>query len=218
MINQGSFTLALLWGNYTAGSILALVALCIVIYQVYKKGTPELTILVVWSILTLLAALAMRRFAYYFAVNVALLSGYAGWLILRAAGFKETIEAAAPPAAGKGSKKKAARRSSSSTGVSGARKAVMALGAAAVALLAIYPNTGPLPGGDKPFFDVANKALYTPSNAWCESLDWLRKNTPEPFGDAQYYYDYYKKVPAVPRPPPLTLPIVLSAGGIMATG
>jgi dolichyl-diphosphooligosaccharide--protein glycosyltransferase len=60
-----------------------------------------------------------------------------------------------------------------------------------VAALVIYPNTGPLPGGDRPFFDVATKALYAPSDAWYESLDWLRNNTPEPFGDAGYYYAGY---------------------------
>ncbi len=196
LINQGSFTLALLWGNYTSGSILALIALCIVIYQVIKKGTPEITMLAVWSILTLLACLAMRRFAYYFAINVALLSGYTGWLILKTAGLKETLELQAPPATSRVNKKKAARHSSSAKGIPRTNPAIMALGVAAVALLSIYPNTGPLPGGDKPFFDVASKALYTPSDAWCESLDWLRNNTPEPFGDAQYYYDYYAKVPA----------------------
>ncbi|MGD0855513.1 MAG: oligosaccharyl transferase, archaeosortase A system-associated [Dehalococcoidia bacterium] len=196
LMNQGSFTLALLWGNYTTGSVLALIALCIVIYQVIKKGTPEITMLAIWSILTLLACLAMRRFAYYFAINVALLSGYTGWLILRAAGLKETSESLEPPLTGSKNKKKASRRSSSAKGMPRANPAIMALGVAAVALLTIYPNTGPLPGGDKPSFDVASKALYTPSDAWCESLDWLRNNTPEPFGDAQHYYDYYAKRPA----------------------
>ncbi len=200
LINQGSFTLVLLWGNYTAGSIMALIALCFIIYQVIKKGTPEITMLFVWSILTLLAALAMRRFAYYFAVNVALLAGYTGWLIMRAAGFKEKTGTEASPAPVRVSKKKSTRRISSSKGVRRANPAVMALVAAAVALLAIYPNTGPLPGGDKPFFDVASKALDTPSDAWYESLDWLRNNTPEPFGDAQYYYDYYSKIPAATSP------------------
>jgi dolichyl-phosphooligosaccharide-protein glycotransferase len=196
LINQGTFTLALLWGNYTAGSILALIALCIIIYQVYKKGLPEVTALAVWTIFTLLAALAMRRFAYYFAVNVALLSGYTGWLILKAAGLKDTLDLPAPAATGKASKKKAKTRQASAKGVTGPGPAITFLGIAAVALLAIYPNTGPLPGGDKPVFDVASKALYTPSDAWCESLDWLRNNTPDPYGNAQHYYDYYAKQPA----------------------
>ena len=106
LINQGAFTLALLWGNYTAGSILALIALCIIIYQVFKKGLPEVTILAVWTIFTLLAALAMRRFAYYLAVNVALLSGYTGWLILKASGLKEALESPATCQPAKQAKRK----------------------------------------------------------------------------------------------------------------
>jgi dolichyl-diphosphooligosaccharide--protein glycosyltransferase len=193
LINQGAFTLALVWGNYTAGSILSLIALCIVIYQVYKKGVPEVTLLAVWTIFTLLAALAMRRFAYYFAINVALLSGYTGWLIMKAAGLKDAPESPVLQPARKVGKKKTKTRQAAAKGVSSSSPALTALGIAAVALLAIYPNTGPLPGGDKPVFDVASKALYTPSDSWCESMDWLRNSTPEPFGNAQYYYDYYAK-------------------------
>lgn len=189
LINQGSFTLALLWGNYTAGSVMALAALGIIIYQSVKKGTPGVTMLAVWSIFTLLAALAMRRFAYYFAVNAALLSGYTGWLILQACGWKEKTETA-PQAVTTGRKKNRPRSTSGAKAVK-ANPALLSLGAAAVLLLAVYPNTGPLPGGDRPFFDVATRALYTPSNAWCESLDWMRQNTPEPFSDAGYYYQYY---------------------------
>jgi dolichyl-diphosphooligosaccharide--protein glycosyltransferase len=145
--------------------------------------------LAVWSIITLLATLAMRRSAYYLAINVALLAGYTGWLILRWGGLKDDqMEAMPAPPPGKLARKKVARINGRSTAGKPIR---LALGVAAVAVLLIYPNTGPLPGGDKPFFDVATRALYAPSNAWCESLDWLRNNTPEPFGDANYYYARY---------------------------
>ena len=195
LINQGSFTLTMTWGNYTAGSIMALTGLAIVIYRVIREGTEGITLLAVWSAMTLLAALALRRFAYYLAVDVALLSGYTGWLILRASGLKDApaqttanISAGKKKAKGKAAAKKAGSRT-------GTNLALTALGIAAVAFVAIYPNTGPLPGGDRPFFDVATKALYTPSNAWYETLDWMRKNTPEPFGDPQYYYRYYRQEP-----------------------
>jgi oligosaccharyl transferase (archaeosortase A-associated) len=195
LINQGTFTLALVWGNYTAGSILALVGLAVVVYRVIKEGTDGITLLAVWSIMTLLAALALRRFAYYFAVDVALLSGYTGWLILRVSGWKDAPAEAASPITSvkKKARGKAARQKAQSpSGMS----ALTILGIAAVAFLAVYPNTGPLPGGDRPFFDVATKALYAPSNAWYETLDWMRKNTPEPFGDPQYYYRDYRQGPA----------------------
>lgn len=194
LIQQGSFTLALVWGNYTAASVMAVVALAAVIFRAIKRGEPEIVLLAAWSIITLLAALAMRRFAYYLAINVALLAGYTGWLILKLCGLKDNVADAKPAQIpGKTTRKKAARmRGNHATG----NPAMLALGIAVVAALVIYPNTGPLPGGDRPFFDVATRALYAPSDAWCESLNWLRTNTPEPFGDADYYYARYKPASA----------------------
>jgi len=43
----------------------------------------------------LAATLGQRRFAYYFAVNLALLSGYLFWLILKYTGLIESSAAAA---------------------------------------------------------------------------------------------------------------------------
>ena len=189
LVQQGAFTLDLVWGNYTAASVMALAALALVLYRAFKQGDPEIVLLAVWSIISLLAALAMRRFAYYLAINVALLAGYTGWLILQVCGLKDNRIAVNPmPAGGKTSRKKAAGKS---MGKAAGNPTRLALGIAVVAALVIYPNTGPLPGGDRPFFDVATRALYAPSDAWYESLDWLRNNTPEPFGDAAYYYDRY---------------------------
>jgi oligosaccharyl transferase (archaeosortase A-associated) len=37
----------------------------------------------------------------------------------------------------------------------------------------------------------ATKAII-PSDAWCSSLAWLKDNTPEPFGDANSYYQLYQ--------------------------
>jgi hypothetical protein len=86
--------------------------------------------------------------------------------------------------------KKARRKVKASKKPAG-NPALAALGIAAVAFLIIYPNTGPLPGGEKPCFDVASKALYAPSDGWCRSMDWLRDETPQPFDSHSLYYDYY---------------------------
>jgi dolichyl-diphosphooligosaccharide--protein glycosyltransferase len=71
---------------------------------------------------------------------------------------------------------------------------VKAAGIAAVAALVIYPNTGPLPGGDRPFHDVATRGLFVPSDAWYETLTWMRDESAETMGDPGYYYyrDYTK--------------------------
>ena len=188
LINQGNFTLELLWGNFTSASVLAAAALAIVIYRALRQGRPEVMLLAVWSIIILLSALAMRRFAYYLAVNAALLAGYTCWLILKLCGVRDSAEAAvaAPVTKKSGGKKAAGKRQPRGN------PALAALGIAAVAFLVVYPNTGPLPGGEKPCFDVASKALFPPSDAWCQSMDWLRDETAQPFAGEGYYYDYYR--------------------------
>jgi len=195
LVNQGDFTLALLWGNFTSASLLAAIAIIIVMYKSLKQGEPELMLLAVWSMSILLAALAMQRFAYYLAIDVAILAGYTGWLVLKLCGLRDSAGRAAPvPAVKKGGGKKAARGRQPAT-----KPTLTALGIAAVTFMVIYPNTGPLPGGDRPCFDVASKALFPPPDAWCQSMDWLRESTAQPFGKEGYYYDYYGNPPAAPE-------------------
>lgn len=193
LMQDGSFTLALVWGNYTAGSLLALAGLAAVIYQSIKEGRPSMLMVSTWSIIMLLATLAMRRFAYYLAIDVAILGGSACWLILRSCGFRETAASVATsPAHGKKKEtRKQRRRERAAAGEGRPNIGLMAAGAAAVLLLTIYPNTGPLPGGDRPFYDVSTRALFAPSDAWCEALAWLKEESPEPYGDAGYYYALY---------------------------
>jgi len=192
LMQEGKFTLALVWGNYTAGSLLAMAGLAVVCYRAVKEGQPGMLMVSVWSFSILLATLAMRRFAYYLAVDVAILSGITCGLILKSCGLKEpaaTQKPAVPP--GKEPRKKFRKEKRKPEG-SPANTGLMAAGVLAVLMLAVYPNTGPLPGGDRPFFDVATRALFAPPDAWCESLAWLREKSPEPYGDAKYYYEIYK--------------------------
>ncbi len=37
----------------------------------------------------------------------------------------------------------------------------------------------------------SDEASYSPSDAWMASLNWLKENSPEPFGDPAAYYDQY---------------------------
>ncbi len=74
------FLRILVW--FTTSIFLALIALGLIIRAQVKDGNAEKTFLIVWSIIMLLAMLGQNRFAYYFAVNVALLAGYLCWRIL----------------------------------------------------------------------------------------------------------------------------------------
>jgi dolichyl-diphosphooligosaccharide--protein glycosyltransferase len=101
---QGDWTLGLAWGNFYNGFLLA--SACILYYLFYfvlrifigsrisrfkiggvsifpESFTAEKNTLLIWSTIILLATLGQRRFAYYMAVNVAILSAFLSWHFFR---------------------------------------------------------------------------------------------------------------------------------------
>ncbi|MBI4267340.1 MAG: glycosyltransferase family 39 protein, partial [Chloroflexi bacterium] len=73
----GNFSWQVAWGNFTTSFILSIIALAILTcYLFSRRSKAERNLLVIWSLVILVATLGQRRFAYYFAVNVALLTGY----------------------------------------------------------------------------------------------------------------------------------------------
>jgi oligosaccharyl transferase (archaeosortase A-associated) len=180
--------------NFTTGLFLSFISLIVLIYAVVKNDTPEKILLVVWSILILLALLGQRRFAYYFAVNVALLSAYLSWLVLKYFGFKESETGALKLIKERNAKSKKTRKSK----VRAHRNIPkMVVGVVIIFAIAFYPNIGPLPGmgpweaGAMPVVDTASHGTFI-SDAWYRALAWLKGNSPEPFGDANFYYAYYE--------------------------
>jgi dolichyl-phosphooligosaccharide-protein glycotransferase len=191
LLQHDGFTFAIAYGNFTVGLFLGLAGLVLVIYQEIKKPEPAKVLLIVWTLLILLSALAMRRFAYYLAVNIAVLSGYFIWWILGLVGFgRQPLPAASVrPVA----RTKAARIKENKAGQSNRGNPVfMAIVLMVSIFVLVYPNMGPLPGGEKPSIDIASRPLFAPTNAWFESLEWLRHNSPEPLDDANAYYGLYK--------------------------
>ena len=178
----GSFSLFLAWGNFTTSFYLSLISLGILVYLVIKHGETEKTLFVVWSLIMLAATLAMRRFAYYFVVNVALLTGYISWLILELTGFKKLTSEPASTLEETKRKPKPKRHEGSRS----LRLAGMALVVIGVFLLVFLPNIGKA-------IDTASRAAFAPSDAWYESLTWLETNTPDPFDNPDFYYEKYEE-------------------------
>jgi len=196
LIQQGKFTFQVALGNYMLAFFLSLMCMAVLFYQVIRKGQTDKTLLLVWSFVILLSALSMRRSAYYFAVNVALLTGYLCWMPISVIiKKKEASPAATVPMnlSAKGKKRVAKQsRQTKRSAIRGNVAVVLVL--ASMALLVYYPNIGPMPDGQKPAVDLATRPLFAPSNAWYETVDWLRTNTPEPLGEADAYYGLYKPV------------------------
>jgi dolichyl-diphosphooligosaccharide--protein glycosyltransferase len=185
----GNFSLSVAWGNFTTGFFLSFISLGILIYLIIKvnRGEADKTLFTIWSLVILAATLGQRRFSYYFAVNVALLTGYLSWLVLEFAGFKEPATAAitTPTEIPKKAKRKKKRRDSSLRKTS---PVYMALGVIVIFFLVFFPNFGGA-------VNTASRAAFAPSDAWCESLSWLKENTADPFGDAAFYYGLYEPPP-----------------------
>ena len=272
---QGTFTTEIAWGNFTTSFYLSFISFGILIYLMVKQGGAEKSLLVVWSLVILAAALGQRRFAYYFTVNVALLTGYLAVLIyyvirgifdylsgnstdymsgrfLELAGFKTLaarpveiprkwgyyevlgIPRSATDKQIKGAfrelkyrhdrneiteerfkeinkayevlsnrhKRAAYDRSEYGTAKREREKArrkgggfnlttkhiSMALAVIAIFFLVFFPNIGRA-------IASASQARFAPSDAWMSSLSWLSKNTPEPFGDPDFYYELHEPPP-----------------------
>jgi oligosaccharyl transferase (archaeosortase A-associated) len=185
----GGFSLSVAWGQFNTGGFLSLISLGILVYLAVKRGEADKVLLIVWSLLLLGATLGQRRFSYYYAVNVALLTGYLLWHMLRYLGFK-----AMPAGAGvavktrprKGTKAKSSRRLG---GRSNGQWALIALGVVVVFFLSYFPNIYYISG-------TIEQSNNGPDSAQYEALTWLRDNSPEPFGDPDFYYRQYDTPPA----------------------
>ena len=90
---NGTFTIAVAWGNFTTSMFLipwapipglAIIALVWLIVLYFKNHASEkpMMFFFIWSIIMVIATIAQRRFAYYSVLNMALLSAFICWLVI----------------------------------------------------------------------------------------------------------------------------------------
>ncbi len=176
----GYFTMDLAWQELGLVLYSGLAGLALLGYQAVRKGLPEQIYFAVLSLVMLLASFAMIRFVAYSAVILAILTGYlAGYLI-------SAPVADNPPAPAKG--KMTAKPAAKPARIRPAQKAWLIVTALAVIAIIIPTAISAV--------NVADRPAHTPPDAWMQALDWLRRNSPEPFGNASEYYSIYN----VPKP------------------
>jgi dolichyl-diphosphooligosaccharide--protein glycosyltransferase len=182
---SGQFTLYVLWVNYTTGFYLSLIGMGILTFQAIRSSRPGFTFLLVWSSTQLLLTLIMHRFALFYTVNVALLSAYSCLKFLEYLGSIK--RASANPALPSITQQKSGRAKKLPS-PSKVRVPLMSivLGVLTVLLIVFLPNITTA-------IFISGLTPFAPSNAWCESLDWLKKNTPEPYGNPDFYYEDYTR-------------------------
>ncbi len=198
----GKFSLKLVWGNFTTGFYFSLIALGLLIWRAVKQGNAERNLFLVWSVVVLLATLGQRRFAYYLAVNVAVLTGYFSWQFLQLIALATDWLSARSHLGDLGQGMIRALDIAAKEVVATTRHrvkhqndyyplkyALMTLAIIIVFLFVfVYDATSAVA--------VARQPRFAPSDGWYRALDWMRENTPEPLSDPAAYYRLYE-------PPPL---------------
>jgi dolichyl-phosphooligosaccharide-protein glycotransferase len=162
----GNFTLDVMWGNFGLCFVIAPIAFIILSIQVFKKQFDSM--LIIWTVVILLAMLIQRRFAYYFAINTALLTGYILWRFV--VWFGQGKIAYTPRGFKDRQKHKVERKLSFV-------KLVLAIIITFTSIFIPVMNSS---------ITAAKQASFVPSDAWQNSLLWLKDNTPEPFGEDIY--------------------------------
>jgi oligosaccharyl transferase (archaeosortase A-associated) len=200
----GSFTLSMAWTNFNTSFFISFIALAMLAYVVVKERSVHKTLFLVWSIIMLIAVLGQRRFGYYFAINAALLTGYFSWKMLDIAGLNKLLakskEAVVAVKKFKRKEKKAREKAKPKTFMQprGVWVGVIVVGII-IFFLVIFPSIGlwkdePTKIGEGLYIGYTKPLAVQPSlmdRNWYTSILWLKDNSPEPFGDPDFYYELY---------------------------
>jgi asparagine N-glycosylation enzyme membrane subunit Stt3 len=186
----GTFTLAVAWLNFTLSFFISFISIAILIFNTARRKQTDFILLLAWSIVTLIFTLLARRFAYYYTINVALLSGYFCWMIIEFFSIKRTTVIASPKSKKQISEKVKPVAASTKSPSYSINYLALSISSLAVFFGVLFPNIGNA-------VNTAKTEFTGPSNAWCESLTWMKDNTPDPFGNPDFYYSLYSA--SVPR-------------------
>jgi len=202
-------TLWIAWYNFNTSFFFAFVAFAMLIYVAIKEKSADKTLFLVWSMIMLIAVLGQRRFGYYYAINVALLTGYFSWKMLDIAGLSKLLAKSKEVvgAVKKFKKKVKKTREKAKPGTfmqpRGAWVSVILVGIV-IFFFVFFPNIGLWREEPSKVVKIGDQWLgigYTRSLAealpimdegWYSSLLWLKDNSPEPFGDPDFYYELYE--------------------------
>ena len=194
---QGSFTTGVAWGNFTTSFFLvrgwpipgfAMISFVILIWLFIKNRSDEKNqvLFVLWTLLITIATLVQRRFAYYLVVNISLLSAYLSWQVIWLVGLKQISNQRQEKAEAAPKRDKKKRKEKWSISV---YQINVILAIIVVFFFVFFWNITKSK-------EIAGQVSFAPSNAWEDSLHWMKNNTPDPFGDPTTYYKIYKSASA----------------------
>jgi len=167
--------------SFSTAFPLAIIALMFLIGRAIKEKDTTIILFLIWCAVITLATIAERRYCYYLTVNIALLTGYICWEALVFAGVKKLLTK--PRELVKAIKKSKKRQDN--------RKGTwirVAVAGIIIFLLVFLPN---IDGVKR----RVNEGPTYIGGDWHNAFLWLKNNTPEPFGDPDYYYQLYEPPP-----------------------
>ena len=170
--NSGVFTLSKVFSNFTTTGFLAsILGMLILAANLFRKPKPQELLVLVWSFFILLAIYGQNRFAYYYSINVSVLSAYLGGLLLEKVKWSELDQ-------------KFKSDVKSLADIPKALKFVKVQHVLAVLLIVVFLIY--------PVYEYA--MLYAvgsdePNEPWTEACTWLSSNTPDPGMDYNAIYE-----------------------------
>lgn len=185
--------LSRIWTEFGPALYVAVIGLGIIAHRALRRGEAASLLVLIWTVAMTAATLGQVRFSYYLGVVVTILAGgVVGLLVMwlwrraempRSAG--KTEKAVRSFTRRRGQRKRASHdppMPPSAANRSGKRAWAIGVGlAATLALLLPSANLA---------MTAADRSLVLHPD-WREATQWLRENTPEPFGDPDLYYAYY---------------------------
>jgi len=182
------------WANFTTSFFISFISFGMLIYLVIKEKSADKTLFLVWSIVMLIALFGQRRFGYYYTVNAALLTGYFFWKMLDLAGLRKLLakpkELVGEVRKFKKKRKKDREKPKPKTFVQPKGVWVRVIVVGIIVFLVVF---FPLPHNNNLSYVtlLAKSPNAIMTEGWYNSSLWLQDNTPEPFGDPDFYYELY---------------------------
>ncbi|KKH50939.1 oligosaccharyl transferase, archaeosortase A system-associated [Methanosarcina sp. 1.H.A.2.2] len=169
---SGVFTLSKVFGNFTASGFFAsLLGILFLTAKLFRKPKPEGVLVLVWSFLILLTIYGQNRYAYYYSINVAVLSAYVGGLLLEKVKWKELDEKFSSDV----------KSPADFLNILKFIKIEQIVAVLAIAVILIYPVYGSAM--------EMTKGTGGPNGPWIEATTWLQSYTPDPGMDYNAIYE-----------------------------
>lgn len=168
--NYGQISLEPFWYLFWWAFPISIIALFILGFSVVKHNRSSELLFLTWNVIMVWALISQNRFAYYFAINAALLTGYFGYTLLNAAGFDKL-------SASVRKKVKSVQNLGELPAVLLKNLKVSQVFAVVLLLLVVIWPASPMANGY-----TLQVAKYGPGMGyeWYDTLLWMKGHTPDP--------------------------------------